>query len=195
MVKFHSGTPFRRPLRTRPRAVYFFCGPQDRGDLPSAACVYFMSLSRQNAASESERTAALSDRKSTSQSALLTAPLSGEPYAPRSGRFFYEPRVVIRYPTPVGATTWGARYALRFSRSVVVILSLSPHSSIRRGRPGKASRYALRVSRSGVVILSLSRRNAASESEATCGPPFGRPLRILYHKLHWQMVKYVLYLF
>ena len=62
---------------------------------------------------------------------------------------------MIRYPTPVGATTWGARYALRVSRSGVVILILLPHSSIRRGRPGKASRYAQRVSRSGVVILSL----------------------------------------
>ena len=25
------------------------------------------------------------------------------------GAFFYEPRVLIRYPAPVGATTWGAR--------------------------------------------------------------------------------------
>ena len=103
-----------------------------------------------------ERLVCRSQDCGTSQSASLTAPLSGEPYAPRSGRFFYEPRVVIRYPTPVGATTWGARYALRVSRSVVVILSLLPRSGIRRGRPGKASRYALRVSRSVVVILSLT---------------------------------------
>ena len=43
---------------------------------------------------------------------------------------FYEPRVLIRYPAPVGATTWGARYALRVSRSAVVSLSLTPRSGI-----------------------------------------------------------------
>ena len=46
------------------------------------------------------------------------------------GAFFYEPRVLIHYPAPVGATTWGARYALRVSRSVVVSLSLTPRSGI-----------------------------------------------------------------
>ena len=45
----------------------------------SRSVVVSLSLSRRNAASESERTAILFDRKSTSQSALLTAPLSGEP--------------------------------------------------------------------------------------------------------------------
>ena len=64
------------------------------GHLRPADGVYFISLSRQNFASESERTAMLFDRKSTSQSALLTAPLSGEPLRPaicglRTAFFFY----------------------------------------------------------------------------------------------------------
>ena len=122
--------------------------------------------------------------KNLSVSFADSSPIRGAIRAP-VGAFFYEPRVVIRYPTPVGATTWGARYALRVSRSVVVILSLLPHSSIRRGRPVKASRYALRVSRSVVVILSLSRRNAASESEAACDRrPAGRPLGGPYDAPH-----------
>ena len=45
-----------------------FCGPQDRGDLRPAICVYFMSLSRRNAASESdERKTALSYTTTPSQ--------------------------------------------------------------------------------------------------------------------------------
>ena len=59
-----------------PERGVFYEPRATRGD------VVALSLSRRNAASESEAAC------ETSQSASLTAPLSGEPYAPRLGRFF-----------------------------------------------------------------------------------------------------------
>ena len=59
------------------------------------------------------------------------------PYDGPGRGIIYEPRVVIRYPAPVGATTWGARYALRVSRSVVVALSLSRRNAASESEESK----------------------------------------------------------
>ena len=121
-------------------------------------------------------------------------PFGTAPTHQADGRiFFCEPH---SFPSPVCDTVGdgqrASRYALRFSRSVVVSLSLSRRNAASVGDAQRASRYALRASRSVVVSLRLSRRYAASESEPVmyvvyitfqAGRPSGRPLRATSHEL------------
>ena len=84
----------------------------------------------------------------TSQSASLTAPLSGEPYAPQRG-VFYEPRV---------------------TRGDVISLSLTRRNAASESEAADGRRLPFAGEASGVYASYYGfRRNSSSNSSRSCG--------------------------